>query len=153
METAQEKHLVIFSLKNEEYAVPISFVREIIKPTEIVNIPQSPDFVEGIIHLREDIIAVIDLAKRLKAADSEVPGKMKKIIIVEIQEKLIGLIVDFVGEVLRVSESQISPVPETISTIDTRYLQGVIKIESRVILLMDIEKVLSKEELKQLIDS
>lgn len=153
MENQQEKRLVIFNLGNEEYAIAISFVREIIKPCEIVKIPKSPDFVEGIIHLREDIIAVIDLAKRLKTADSGIPQKKKKIIIVEISGRFIGLIVDSVGEVLRISESQISPVPESISTIDIRYLQGVIRVDDRIILFMDIQKILAPEELKQILET
>ena len=139
MKNEQEKHFIVFKLGNEEYAVLISFVREIIKPAE------------SIIHLRQNIIPVVALGKRLKVPDTGLGHSKKKIIIVAVQEKLIGLIVDLVGEVLRIDDKHIHPVPEALSTIDTRYLQGVIRIENRVILLMDIEKVLNKEELKQML--
>ena len=152
MEKTSEKNLVIFSLEQETYGIDILFVREIIKSLEIVAIPQSPDFVEGIIHLRENIIPIVNLSKRLKLSENKTSPKKRKIIIVEISERLIGLFVDSVGEVLRISDTDINPVPETVATVETRYLQGVIKIEDRIILLMDIDKVLSREELNQLIE-
>ena len=150
MQNVMEKHLIIFKLGHEEYGIDISSVREIIKIAEIVKIPQSPAFVEGIIHLRENIIPIIDLARRLQITESMAPLKKKRILIVEFSDRLIGLVVDAVGEVLRISENLISPVPETVATHDTRYFQGTIKIDERIILFMDIHKVLNLEELKAL---
>jgi purine-binding chemotaxis protein CheW len=150
MEKKQEKHLVIFSLANEEYGIDISFVREIIKQAAIVKVPKAPDFVEGIINLRQQIIAVIDLATRLGIGKAQGAPRNRRTIIVEVDEKQIGLVVDSVGEVLRIPPEQVSAVPDSVKTIDTRYLTGVINVAGRLILLMDITQVLNREELRGL---
>ena len=150
MEESINKNFIVFSLCNIEYAVDISYIKEIIKLREIVQVPKSPDFVEGIVQLRDEIVAIIDLAKRLKIDNTSINLKKRKIIIVNLVERILGLQVDSVGEVLKVSDDQIHPVPQTIATVDINYLKGVIKIEDRVILLMNIDKILSVDELCEL---
>jgi purine-binding chemotaxis protein CheW len=151
MQTSKEKHLGVFQLGDEDFAVDIGCVREIIRPVEIVKVPNSPDCVQGLIHLREHIIPIIDLSRMLGVPSRAAQDKTKRFLITEIGGRLTGLSVDAVGEVLRVPASGVEPVPETVSTVRTQYLTGIIKPAGRIVLLMDLEKILSPEELKQLI--
>jgi purine-binding chemotaxis protein CheW len=151
MGTTKEKHLVVFQLGDENFALDIACVREIIKPAEIVRVPNSPDCVQGLIHLREHVIPVIDLSRMLGVPSGAAQDKTRRFIITEIGGRLTGLSVDAVGEVLRIPEAGVEPVPETVSTVRTQYLTGIIRPGGRIVLLMDLQKILSPEELRQLI--
>lgn len=151
MET-KETQLVAFQLSTEEYGVPIIQVEEIIRLPEITRIPNMPNFIEGVINLRGRIIPVVDLRKRFKLEEKEKDEK-SRIIIGRItvspekqEEQSVGLIVDSVTEVLRVNKEMIEPIPPTISYIDTQYLHGVVKLENRLIILLDLPKVLTELE-------
>jgi len=157
MET-KETQLVVFQLSTEEYGVPIIQVEEIIRISEITRIPNMPNFIEGVINLRGRIIPIVDLRKRFRLEEKE-RDERSRIIIGRIagagekqEEQSVGLIVDSVAEVLWVSKEMIEPIPLTISYIDTQYLDGVVKLESRLIILLELSKVLTeleKETLKQ----
>ncbi len=143
---ADEMQLVVFSLGREEFAVEVTQVREIMRMEEITRMPKSPHFVEGIINLRGQIIAVIDLAKRLNLESADRSGE-SRIIVVEADEVKVGMIVDSVSEVLRVSAEAVEPSPTLAADIAAAYLQGVVKQDNRLIILLDLTKVLSLEEM------
>ena len=143
---AEEIQLVVFSLGREEFAVEVTQVREIMRMEEITRMPKSPHFVEGIINLRGQIIAVVELAKRLNIETAEKSGETR-IIVVEAEEIKVGMIVDSVSEVLRISEDAVEGSPTLATDISATYLRGVVKQDSRLIILLDLTKVLSLEEM------
>ncbi|MDI3486220.1 MAG: purine-binding chemotaxis protein CheW [Methanolobus sp.] len=113
---------------------------------EITQIPQSPEFVEGVINLRGRIIVVINLDKRFNLASKEVDAH-SRIIVVEIGENVVGMIVDSVNEVLRIPKSSVDPAPELVtSNISREYITGVGKIDGRLLILLDLAKVMDKKE-------
>ena len=144
----KELQLVIFRLRQEEFGAEIASVLEITRMLEITRIPEAPGFVEGVVNLRGQVIAVIDLAKQFGlAAQREFP-KTARIVVAEMAGETIGLIVDEVPEVLRVAEAEIEPTPEIIQTeVKHDYVRGVAKLGERLILLLDLAKVLAPQEL------
>ncbi|HCJ66144.1 MAG TPA: chemotaxis protein CheW [Elusimicrobia bacterium] len=151
MET-KETQLVVFQLSTEEYGVPIIQVEEIIRIPGITRIPNMPNFIEGVINLRGRIIPIVDLRRRFKLEEKG-RNEESRIIIGKIavtiekqEEQSVGLIVDSVTEVLRVNKEMVEPIPPTISYIDMQYLNGVVKLENRLIILLDLSKVLTELE-------
>lgn len=144
------RQFVVFALGGEEYGVNIQDVREIVKTGEITMVPNAPEFIRGIINLRGKIVVVIDLEKRfLLQREEEYTGK--HIIIAEIGESTYGMMVDEVTEVLRMPEKDIKPAPPIITKkINVDYLMGVGSVEERLLILLDLVKVLSEEELIEL---
>lgn len=143
---AEETQLVVFSLGREEFAVEVTQVREIMRMEEITRMPKSPHFVEGIINLRGQIIAVVELAKRLNLEAGDRSGDTR-IIVVEAEDIKVGMIVDSVSEVLRVSADAVEPSPTLTTDVSAAYLQGVVKQDNRLIILLDLTKVLSLQEM------
>lgn len=141
-----EYQAVGFFLNDDEYAIIISRVREIQPMCEIRKIPKSPPFVEGVINLRGRIVPIIDLRKRFDLP--KLPNNhASKILIVEFDNHQIGLVVDNVTEVIRYYAEDVEKTPPVFTTnIDSQYIQGVAKIDERLIILLDIEKMLSCEE-------
>ena len=145
-----EIQLVIFRLRDEEFGVAISEVREIVRMMEITHIPEAPGFIEGVVNLRGQVIAVVDLARQFGLAREEARPKTARIVVIEIQDKTVGLIVDEVPEVLRISQDNIEPTPEVIETeVHKDYLKGVGKLEDRLVILLDLEKVLKPHEVEE----
>jgi len=149
IETEKELQLVTFKLGKEEYGVNIEQVREIIRVVEIIHVPKAPSFVEGLINLRGTVVSVIDLRKRFDISPCG-EKENERIIVVEVQGRTIGVIVDSVSEVLRLSSKNIDDVPPTVSGVDTKFLFGVGKIGDRLMMLLDLDKILSTDELKGL---
>ncbi|MEW6555492.1 MAG: chemotaxis protein CheW [Actinomycetota bacterium] len=143
---ADELQLVVFSLGREEFAVEVTQVREIMRMEEITRMPKSPHFVEGIINLRGQIIAVVELSKRLNLEVGERDSDTR-IIVVEAEDIKVGMIVDAVSEVLRISADEVEPSPTLATDISAAYLQGVVKQDNRLIILLDLTKVLSLQEM------
>lgn len=142
--------MVVFQLGGEEFGVEIMQVQEIIRMPEITQIPQSPDFVEGVINLRGRIIVVINLNKRFNLKSKEI-DEHSRIIVVEIGDNVVGMIVDSVNEVLRIHSSNVDPAPELImSKVSRDYITGVGKMEDRLLILLDLGKVLDKKEVEDL---
>jgi purine-binding chemotaxis protein CheW len=142
----QEVQVVGFYIGEDEYAVHISKVCEISPMIEIRKIPKSPPFVEGVINLRGGIVPVIDLRKRF---DLEVNANRQsaKILIVELGINQVGMIVDNVSEVMRFYQDEIEKTPPMFSaSIDSQYIQGVAKMNEKLIILLDVEKLFSFEE-------
>jgi purine-binding chemotaxis protein CheW len=146
VKAADELQLVVFSLGREEFAVEVTQVREIMRMEEITRMPKSPPFVEGIINLRGQIIAVVDLARRLNLESAD-RGIDTRIIVVEAEEIKVGMIVDSVSEVLRISGKEVEANPTLATDMSAAYLQGVVKQDNRLIILLDLTRVLSLEEM------
>ena len=137
--------IVTFRVGEEDFSVSILKVQEIIRMSEITKVPRSPDFVEGVINLRGKVIPVIDLRKRfgLEAAER---NEDTRTIVVDCGGKVVGLIVDSVTEVLRLSKSTVEPPPDIVGGVDSEYISGVGKLDDRLVILLDIDKVLSMSE-------
>ena len=133
--------LVSFQLAHEEYGIEINKVREIILMGEITQVPQTPPFVKGLINLRSTVIPVVDLRLRFGMEEAE-PTDDTRIVVINIAGKTIGIIVDAVNEVLRVSNQQIAPPPPTVAGLERDYLVGLVKLEERLLILLDIEQIL-----------
>ena len=149
---AAEKHkeyqLVVFTIGEEEFGVDISQVREIVRLLQITYLPKAPIFIEGVVNLRGQVVAVIDLAKRLNIASKE-KGDNTRIVIVEFGDNTVGMVVDSVSEVLRLSSECVEEVPALIMTeIPDAYIWGVGKLKDRLLILLDLKKVLSPEEVQ-----
>jgi purine-binding chemotaxis protein CheW len=148
-ELVSEIQLVVFTLGNEEFGVDVTQVREILKVPRITQIPNSPEFIEGVINLRGQITTVMDLRKRMKVGDTGEFGESARIVIVDIGELTIGMVVDSVLEVLRLSMKDIDPAPSIATDIESKYIRGVGKLQNRLLILLDLGKILSKGELEQ----
>ncbi|MCH7620603.1 MAG: chemotaxis protein CheW [Chloroflexi bacterium] len=140
-----EQQLVVFDLADEGYGVDISAVREIIRLQEITHVPRTPEFVKGVINLRGKVIPVIDLRKRFGLA-VEAESQDNRIVVVDIGDQDIGVVVDAVTEVLRIPTDSVEPPASVITTADSDYLLGIAKLDSRLIVLLDLRKVLSEDE-------
>jgi purine-binding chemotaxis protein CheW len=138
------EHLATFYLEREEYGLPVRLVQEIIRVTEITPVPRAPDFIKGVINLRGRIIPVVDLRRKLKLGDVVV-GRESRIVVVKLDERLIGLLVDGASQVLRVPVSSIEAAPEEVVEIDEQFIRGVAKLEKRLIILIDLQQVLARE--------
>ena len=140
-----EQQLMVFDLADEGFGVDISAVREIIRLQEITQVPRTPEFVEGVINLRGKVIPVIDLRKRF-GLTVEVESQDNRIVVVVIGDQDIGVIVDAVKEVLRIPTDSVEPPASVITTADSVYILGIAKLDSRLIILLDLQKVLTEDE-------
>lgn len=141
-----EQQLVVFDLASESYGVDIGAVREIIRMQEITSIPRTPEYVEGVINLRGKVTPVVDLRKRFGLAVAERTNE-NRTVVVDIGGNDIGVIVDTVTEVMGVPADAVEPPSSVITTTDSDYLVGIVKLDSRLIILLDLEKVLSAQEI------
>jgi len=151
-EEAEVIQLIVFDLGDEEYGADINQVREIIRTGVITPIPDSPDFIRGISNIRGEVPVIIDLKSRffLPAVKREVENR--HIVITEQDKNIFGLLVDEVTEVLRIPETDVKSAPELVTKIEREYVNGVITLENRLIILLDLAKVLSADELARLSD-
>jgi len=143
---SQLLQLVSFHIEEEEFAVDILNIQGINRMMNITRVPNTPAFVEGIINLRGQVIPVVNLRKRLGFPPKE-PDKATRIIVVEIGKRIIGFIVDSVNEVLRINSSITEPPPPMVAGVDSEYITAVGKLEDRLLILLDLQKVLSGEDL------
>lgn len=142
--------LASFKLANEEYAVDIGAVQEIVRMSSITRVPRAPSFVEGVVNLRGKIVPVIDLRRRFGLSSVEAT-KSTRIVIVQVTGKTVGLIVDSVREVLRLSSDAVSPPPEMVaSSVDAAFFKGVGQIGDRLIILLDLQRLLTHDEIQAL---
>ena len=140
-----EKQLVVFELANELFGVDIGAVESIIKMQAITRVPQSPEFVEGVINLRGKVLPVIDLRLRFGLPAVELT-KSNRIMVVSMDGSEVGMIVDGVSEVLSISDSDVEPTPAMTSTVNSTFIVGIAKIDTRLVILLDLKKILSLEE-------
>jgi len=146
---ARELHIVGFRIGRETFGVPIALVHEIVRVPEITAVPDSPVYVEGVINLRGKIISVIDLRKRFGEKEI-VLSRKNRILVTEADGKLVGLIVDSASEVLKLPESEVDPPPPVFDAGDVNYVTGMGKLQGRLIILIDLTRVLQKGELRRL---
>lgn len=138
-------NLVTFRLGSGEYAIDIMQAKEIIKMEKITLIPNAPDFVEGVINLRGNIIPIINLKKRFNLEETE-GDKNTGIIIVKIEDVDMGIIIDSISKVVSISNSDIQPPPPMLSGIGQKYIKGVGKLEDKLLVVLDLEKLFTTDE-------
>jgi purine-binding chemotaxis protein CheW len=148
---AIEQQYVIFELSDEDYGLDIASVESIIKMQPITSVPKAPDFVEGVTSLRGKVLPVIDLRKRFNVqngteANPADRGKDTRIIVMDMNGTMLGMIVDAVSEVLRVSEDLIEPLPDLTTAINGGFITGVAKLDNRLVVLLDLKKLMSPQE-------
>lgn len=139
------KQYVVFTLGSEKYGLNISEVREIIRYTATTMMPQTPEYIDGIINLRGQIVPVVKLTSRFQIAGRETGDR--KIVIVEIGAHHVGLIVDEVTEVLAVEDQQVDKAPETVGN---PFINGIAKVKEELVILLDIQNLFSDREIKSL---
>jgi purine-binding chemotaxis protein CheW len=142
------KQIVVFGMGKELYGVGIDAIHEIIKVPEITAVPDAPPFLEGMINLRGKILPVIDLRKRLRLPESP-RGRQTRVLITEDAGRLIGLVVDSVSEVLKYDPAAVEGTPDIITSIGVDYIAGMVKVQERLITLLDFAKILSVEEIRK----
>ncbi len=149
---AKNLQLVVFSIGKELYGVGIEAVHEIVKVPDITEVPDAPAFLQGVINLRGKIVPVVDLRKRMRLEGKE-KTKSSRVLITENDGRLIGLLVDAVSEVLKVPPESVEAPPEMVSSVGVEYITGVAKVDGGLIILLNLGKVLSVEDMKQLAEA
>ena len=139
---------VTFYLDQEKYGINVMMVREVLKNTEIAPVPGAPSFVLGIINLRGNVVTVIDTRKRFSLPLVE-PDDASRIIIIEMEEQVVGMMVDSVAEVATLRESEIEFAPNVGNDESSKYIQGVSKQEEDLLILIDLEKLFSLQKMQQ----
>jgi purine-binding chemotaxis protein CheW len=143
------KQMVLFKVGGETFGVEINLVKEIVPFQDITPVPDSYDFVEGIINLRGKIVTVIDMRRRLRAP-AAAREKTTRIIILDLDGRLMGMVVDAASEIVRIADESIGPPPELINEIGSNYILGIARLGERLIVLLDLRRILSAEEVGKL---
>jgi purine-binding chemotaxis protein CheW len=136
-----ELHLVTFALDREEFGIPIQQVREVIRVTEITRVPQARSHVRGVTNLRGRILAVVEIRTRMGLPPAEITPQ-SRIMVVGVHDRMLGILVDGVSQVVKVPTTTLAPAPEEVLSPGTDYITGVARWNSRLIILLDLEKVL-----------
>ncbi|MBU1998175.1 MAG: chemotaxis protein CheW [Candidatus Omnitrophica bacterium] len=145
---AKEYQLVVFTIGDEEFGVDINQVREIVRLVQITYLPKAPQFIEGVVNLRGQVLAVIDLSKKLNI-EAKARSDSTRIVIVEVGENTVGMIVGSVSEVLRLPFKNVEEVPSIVDTeIPEHYIKGVGKLKDRLLVLLDLNRILTPEEVQ-----
>jgi len=144
-----ERQLVVFQLGAELYGCDISRVHEIIRLQSVTRVPRAPAFVEGVINLRGKVIPVVDLRRRFGLPTAE-HTRASRIVVVEIGDQVVGIVVDGVSEVLRVNSSIVEPPSPVVAGIDSEYLHGIAKLADRLVILLDLDRILARDERRAL---
>jgi purine-binding chemotaxis protein CheW len=141
--------VINFQVGGDEYAVDIQSVREVTGLREITQLPNAPPFVKGVINLRGEVIPIIDLREKLGITQVEYDD-LTNIIFVELEAKVIGVVVDRVSHVIRLSSADISPAPPLIGGLSGRFVTGVAKLEHGLVVILNMAKILTAEEVIEL---
>lgn len=140
--------VIVFQLKNEQYGVDIQQVRSIERLTGVTEVPKTADFIKGVINLRGDITPLIDLKERLHVGTT-VQTEATRVLILNIEGLQVGLIVDSATDVIDLEDDLVEPAPSMIGGVTKEYLKGVAKLKEKLLILLDLEKVLNFEEVAQ----
>jgi purine-binding chemotaxis protein CheW len=146
--------LISFIVGDEEYGLDILRVKEVIRIREITRLPKAPSFVKGIINLRGDVIPIIDLRDKFGLEHKSYTATTR-VIVVDVEDKLVGMVVDAASQVVRVPADQIEPPPPIVGGLSAEYIRGVGKLDERLVILLNIDKILTQEEkveLEKIID-
>jgi purine-binding chemotaxis protein CheW len=149
-EVAKSEFLT-FLLGGEEYGIEILKVQEIRGYDTVTQIANTPVFIKGVINLRGHIVPIVDLRIKFNLGTVEY-NELTVVIILNLQKRITGIVVDSVSEVVALSQAQISAVPELVSNIDTKYILGLAAVQEHMLILVDIERLISSEEM-QLVDN
>ena len=136
--------LVSFKLSDETYGIEITKIREIILVGEITRVPETPQYIKGLINLRSSVIPVIDLRARFALPENELTQD-SRIMVLNVGRRTIGIVVDSVNEVLRVSQDQISPAPPTVASLGNQYMTGLVRLEEQLLILLDVDRLFGEE--------
>ncbi|MFN7945234.1 MAG: chemotaxis protein CheW [Blastocatellia bacterium] len=146
---SEDLHLVTFRVGTELFGVPIAAVQEIVRVPAIAHIPHAPDFVEGVINLRGRVITVVDMRKRLNQSAKE-RDKKSRILVIESAsdsgKRLVGVIVDEVTQVIKLPTDRVDPAPPMVAGLSNQYINGVGKLTDDLLILIDIERILTAEQ-------
>jgi purine-binding chemotaxis protein CheW len=145
----KKDQVVSFKIGRESFGVPIHNVQEIVRVPEIAAVPEMPSFVEGVINLRGKIVSIVDLGKRLKI-EAAPRGKSSRVLIVEVDNKIIGLLVDAVNAILQVPPDAVEPAPDIVTPVGADYIVGVGKLQNKLIILLELKNILKPDEIKRL---
>lgn len=143
--------LVSFKIGEEEFGVDILKVQEINRMDQITRVPNAPDYVSGVMNLRGKVIPIIDLRKRFRLPKKE-RDKDTRIIVVELRSRVVGFLVDAVNEVLRIPKNVTEPPPPMVAGIGSEYITAVGKLEDRLLILIDLDKILVPSE-QEMVDT
>jgi len=146
---SQSRQMVSFRLGPEEFGVDILKVREIVRLQPVVKLPETPDFIEGIINLRGNVIPIIDLKKKL-ALGEVTRDNLTRIMVLSVEDNIMGVLVDRVEQVLRVAENEIQPPPDIGSGQIKNYIDGVGKLDDTLLLMLNVDKILTENEMIRL---
>jgi purine-binding chemotaxis protein CheW len=146
-----DKDLQIVGLRigRETFGLPISMVREVVRVPEITAVPNAPAHIEGVINLRGRIIPIIDLRKRFGEKDLE-PNKKNRVVVVELETRPIGLVVNAASEVLRIPPSDIEPPHNIFQEGELNFITGVAKLKGRLVMMLDLNRILQSGELRRI---
>jgi purine-binding chemotaxis protein CheW len=147
---AKVQQIVGFRVGKENFGVPIGIVHEIVPMMDITAVPDSPSYVEGVINLRGRIIPVVDLRKRF--AEAVVPHRRNRIMVTELDGHRVGLVVDAANEVLKIDPELIEPPPNVFQQGDLNYVTGVGKLGGKLVILIDLAKIMQRGELRRISD-
>jgi purine-binding chemotaxis protein CheW len=142
---AKEVKVIVFQLQDEEYGIPVHQVRSIEKMQHITRVPRTAPFVKGVINLRGVVTPIIDLRVRFELEEQAYTDSTR-IIIVALDHMEVGLIVDAANDVIDIPVSLIEPRPEVVGNVEVEYITGVAKVDKRLIILLNLEKVLTRDE-------
>ena len=141
--------LVTFHIGEEEFGVDILAVQEIIRMMQITPVPRAPVYIDGVINLRGKVIPIIDLRRRFGLAPRG-HDKNTRIIVIEINNIIVGFVVDAVSEVLRIPASTVEPPPPVVAGVESDYVSGVGKLQDRLLIMLDLDRLLSSEDMEAL---
>lgn len=142
---------VTFRLEDELYGINVMQVQEVLRHTDIAPVPGAPDYVLGIINLRGNVVTVIDTRRRFALMDREIDDNTR-IVIIEVEGQVVGLLVDSVAEVVYLRESEIEKAPEVGNDESSKYIQGVVTRDKELLILVDVNKLLSTEEWQEMVE-
>src|SRR5262245_36987287 len=138
--------LVGFRLDNEDYAIAITKIQEIILMKPITRIPQVPDFIEGLINLRGSVIPIVNLRRRFGLPPRELDDETRTIV-VNVHDKTVGCIVDAVTQVMRINRDQVQPPPLSVMSVSHQYISGLARLEDRLLIILDIDRLFDEQNL------
>jgi len=142
--------LVTFRIGSEEFGLDVFQVHEILRYQEPTAMPKAPAFVEGVLDVRGALVPVVDLRKRFEVHDLRYDDDTR-IVLVDFQGERLGLVVDEVSEVMRVAETAVSPPPQYVKGLAAEFIRGIVRMEGRLVVLLDLDRILSSQERMQLL--
>ena len=140
-----DNKILVFGLSNEKYSTNITEVERILGYVEPTILPETPDFVRGVIDYEDSILPIISLSNKFKLGEDKIT-EATKIIVVKRKEKKFGVIVDNVYEVTDINNKNIAEMPGITNAIERKYISGLIKLDNHIVILLDLDRVLSSED-------